>query len=372
MDSAEEVLLEEDIVVVDENEVLKLYSYKSCSNEDDDEKKGQRGIIKDLNGDVVTTSLPYTNEYVYDDSCNHPCFITSDNQPSDYLIYPSIEGTIIRVFWYQDQWYISTNRKLDAFKSYWSSHLSFGQLFVNEIFMIYNETTIEAFMNRLQKEYVYFFLLRPTIESRIVCEIDNTKPSLYFIGYLTKENLNGNLNYDSDVLSEISRMEEIHFETWDDVLNYVKDINIWESQGVILFERERNKQIKILNGRYKYMWSIRNNNPNLYLRYLEIRSDNNKMEDFFKLYPKFISIADKIENKIFEISKYIHEAYIQRYIQKKYLSLPKQEYMILKKAHEWHNVDKNHNRIYRTKILQLLNEEQPIYIYQMIKRPGIL
>lgn len=351
-------------VVVDEDSTLKLYSYQSCSNDADAEIKKYRGVIKDLEDNVVALSLPYTDEYVYEENV--------DDIPIEsvqkYRIHRSIEGTVIRVFWFQDKWYITTNRKLDAFKSFWSSHLSFGQLFVNQIFSIFQETTIESFLGRLDQENIYYFLLLPTTENRIVCKVDPTKPSLYFIGYLSKNNLDECLSFDEKVLEEIPRMEELAFETKDDLFNYVKNVNIWESQGVILFSREENKQIKVLNKEYKYFWSIRNNNPNLYLRYLEIRSDVKMLDDFFKLYPKFIQIADRIESHIFEISKYIHEAYLQRYIQKNYLSLPKQEYMILKKAHEWHNQDKTHNRIYRMKILQLLNDEEPLYLYQMIKR----
>lgn len=352
-------------VVVDEDTSLKLYSYQSCSNEDKMEIKKNRGVVKDLEDNIVALSLPYTDEYVYEEE--KPDEIHLEDLEK-YRIHRSIEGTVIRVFWYDDKWYITTNRKLDAFKSFWSSHLSFGQLFVNQIFSIFHENTIEGFLGRLDQENIYYFLLLPTIENRIVCKVDHTKPSLYFIGFLSKNNMDGTLSYKDEKLENIPQMEELTFQTKEELFNYVKDVDIWESQGLILFERESNKQFKILNSKYKYYWTIRNNNPNLYLRYLEIRSDPKKLDDFFRLYPKFIQIADRIECHIFEISKYIHEAYLQRYIQKNYLSLPKQEYMILKKAHEWHNLDKNNNRIYRIKILQFLNEEEPLYLYQMIRR----
>ena len=352
-------------VVVDEDSTLKLYSYQSCTNDDEADIKKYRGVIKYFDDNIVALSLPYTDEYVYDEGNMDDIPLESIEK---YKIHKSIEGTVIRVFWYQDKWYITTNRKLDAFKSFWSSHLSFGQLFVNQIFSIFHENTIESFLGRLDQENIYYFLLLPTIENRIVCKVDHTKPSLYFIGFLSKNNIDGSLSFEHKSLEQIPKMEELTFENKEEVFNYVRDVDIWESQGVILFNREQNKQIKILNQQYKYYWSIRNNNPNLYLRYLEIRSDTKKLDDFFKLYPKFIQIADRIESHIFEISKYIHEAYLQRYIQKNYLSLPKQEYMILKKAHEWHNLDKTHNRIYRMKILQLLNEEEALYLYQMIRR----
>jgi hypothetical protein len=122
-----------------------------------------------------------------------------------------------------------------------------------------------------------------------------------------------------------------------------------------------------LNDKYKYYWDIRNNNPNIYLRYLELRNDK-QLEDFFKLYPKIIYVSDRFENCIFDISRIIYDAYVERYIKKKYISLPKQEYVILKKAHEWHLLDRQNNKIYRQKILSLLNEEKPYHLLQIIKR----
>jgi hypothetical protein len=355
---------DEDVVcVVDEKDNLKLYCYKSCTDADTDDIKSQRSIVKDLDGNIIATSLPYTDEYIVDDDFKAP-----DLAVDDYTMFPSIEGTLIRVFHHDDTWHISTNRKLDAFKSYWSSHFSFGQLFVNNIFTVYKETNIESFYHRLEPSHVYFFVLRPTIESRIVCNVDASKPSLYFVGILEKGKKDGRLEMNADILKEIPRMESVQLKGIDEVVEYVRKLNFWDYQGIILFHKSINKQIKFIHSDYKKYWGIRNNNPNLFLRYFEIRQDPKMLEDFFKVYPKFIVIADKFELQIFEVSKYLHQAYVDRYIRKQYVSLPKQEYVLLKKAHDWHNLDRNFNRMYRHKMLSLLNEEKPIHLYQIVKR----
>lgn len=350
------------VCIVDEKDSLKLYCYKTCKESDGEDLKSQRSIVKDAEGNVVATSLPFTDEYVVDEDFQAPQMVLED-----YVAYPSIEGTLLRVF-FHDTWNITTNRKLDAFKSYWSSHFSFGQLFVNNIFTLYKETTMESFYHRLDKSKIYFFLLRPTIESRIVCNIDPTKPALYFVGSLAKDNLSGPLEMVDENLSQLPRMESIQFDSVDTLTEYVRKIDCWEYQGVILFHKEKNQQMKFIQAQYKKFWTIRNNNPNLFLRYFEVRQDVKMLEDFFKLYPKFIVIADKFEAQIFEVSKYLHQAYIDRYIRKQYVSLPKQEYVLLKKAHDWHNEDRNFNRMYRHKMLSLINEEKPIHLYQIVKR----
>lgn len=351
------------ICLVDEKDNLKLYCYKTCSELDSEELKMKRSIIQDGDGNAIATSLPYTDEYVINDDFKFPELVLDD-----YEAYPSIEGSLIRLVNHDGKWLVTTNRKLDAFKSYWSSHFSFGQLFVNHIFTIYKDNNIETFYQKLDPSNVYFFLLRPTIESRIVCHVDSTKPSLYFVGTLAREKTDGVLEMNKDILSDIPRMEMITFKDTNELVEYVKNVNYWEYQGIILFHKTRNHQVKFLNAQYKKYWSIRNNNPNLFLRYFEIRQDSKLLEDFFKVYPKFIVIADKFESQIFEVSKYLHQAYVDRYIRKQYLSLPKQEYVVLKKAHDWHNVDRNYNRMYRHKMLSLINEEKPIHLYQIVKR----
>ena len=354
------------IEMVDEDPQLRLYCYRSCTKDDSDEWKMQRSVVKDHDGNVVAVSLPYTDEYVLTaEGDGIPAF-----NVDEYMVFPSIEGTLMRVFHFQGKWYISTNRKLDAFKSYWSSHFSFGQLFVNNVLHLCKDNEIESFYARLDPSKTYFFLLKPTIESRIVCHIDTNSPSLFFLGTLDMQTAvqGGALVQDSSTIPEIARMEPLALGTMEEVLAFVRNVNVWEYQGVILFHRRENKQSKILNDYYKHLWSIRNNNPNLFLRYFEIRTNPKVLEDFFKLYPKFVTVADRFEYQIFEVSKHLHQAYVDRYIRKQYVSLPKQEYVILKKAHDWHNLDRNYNRIYRTKMLQLLNDEKPVHLYQIIKR----
>lgn len=351
------------VCIVDEKDDLKLFCYKTCSESDSDDIKSQRSVVKDVQGNVVVTSLPYTDEYIVDIDSNIP-----DIDINDYVVFPSVEGTLIRVFHHDDSWHITTNRKLDAFKSYWSSHFSFGQLFVNNIFSVYKENNIESFYHRLDTTKVYFFLLRPTTESRIVCNVDVNKPPLYFVGTLRKGETESLLDMSNECLKEIPQMEPLNLKSVEEICQHVRDMNVWDYQGIILFHKTKNQQIKFIHSEYKKLWSVRNNNPNLFLRYFEIRQDPNMLETFFKVYPKFIVIADKFEAQIFEVSKYLHQAYVDRYIRKQYVSLPKQEYVVLKKAHDWHNQDRNFNRMYRHKMLHLINQEKPIHLYQIVKR----
>src|SRR6185295_16739806 len=60
------------------------------------------------------------------------------------------EGTVLRVFWDSDQWFISTHQKIDAHNSRWSGG-TFGSMF--------DELRTFNFDN-LNKDWCYVFLLR--------------------------------------------------------------------------------------------------------------------------------------------------------------------------------------------------------------------
>lgn len=390
--------------IIDENDELVLCGYTRCDNTFADEVKVHRGIIKEKNTDrIIALSLPFTDEFTLSESTLEELKPDTEQPDEKHVFFNSIEGTMLRVYWYNNQWYVSTNRKIDAFQSYWSSRVSFGKLFLDQLQKmqksqhsqqeVVGEVTsdislqeqLSVLTTHLDKEFIYFFLLRPTIDNRIVCAVYMNDCGIYYTGRIAKADQDKpvrevkidlddesvtNLSHNSDQNGNkvIQKNHKLVFHTWSDVMKHVNNINIWQHQGVICFDRSSNHQWKLIHPLYKHYWEIRNNNPNLYLRYLEIRQDARKREDFFRLYPRFIDIAEKIEEKIFQLSKHLCDAYIERYIRKRFLSLPKQEFFVLKKAHEWHNADKEHNRIYRDKIYTLLNEQPSNSLYQMVKR----
>ena len=112
--------------LVDSDNGLDLFCYIKCDSTDSDVLKKCRGVV--FNGDkVVMNGFPYTYEYTEEDDK-----IIYDNIEPIFdkcSFYDSHEGSLIRMFHFGGKWYISTNRKLDANKSKWSSTESFGHYF---------------------------------------------------------------------------------------------------------------------------------------------------------------------------------------------------------------------------------------------------
>ena len=143
---------------------LDMFCYSKCAFSDDDIVKRTRGVV--FNGDdVVFSGFNYVEDINVNDKERLNKLESSLNS-KNFKVYNSYEGTLIRVFYFGDKWYITTHRKLDAFKSKWAGKNSFGECFKNSI----NENgNYELFFDGLDKRFGYMFLLVNNNDNRIVC-----------------------------------------------------------------------------------------------------------------------------------------------------------------------------------------------------------
>ena len=86
-----------------------------------------------------------------------------------------------------------------------------------------------------------------------------------------------------------------------------------------------------------------------------------------------IKIKDNItnyqyENNIYGIGKLIHKAYIERFIKNQYVTVPMEEFAVIKACHDWHMKDREKNKISLNKVMEVLNEQTPTNINKMIRR----
>jgi len=365
----------EDFEIIDSNDFLKLKCYKTCTNDSLESEKKMRGIIYDTEEKEIVPSFGYTDLYTVDDKEMIKEII---NPISDWKFYSSIEGTLLRCFYYQNKWYLSTHRKLDAFQSRWSCKYTFGELFVKELRSSVKEKDVpddilEWFYSKLNKESIYYFLLRSNIENRIVCQCSNKILSqIIYIGSLPIYETISSKVFIDPVITEYTQFEiqkPIEFMNGiDDLIQQVNDTNFNEYQGILGWNMNTNKQIKIFQKEYECLYKLRANNPNLRFRFLELRNDSNQLRALYNLYPKYSETFDDYEDAIRQIARILHQYYINRYIKNQYITLPKEEYIIVKKAHEWYLQDKKNNNVFSQNILDLLNKETPLSLYKMIKR----
>lgn len=358
----------------DEKNKLDLFCYINCNKTDSDFLKNCRGVVFNENK-LILKSFPYTIEYTEE---NNKQEIKTDIEPifNDCMFFNSYEGCLIRVFYFLNRWYISTNKKLDATRSKWSSKQSFGSFFEDALTyefennenlrnnVPYNKETenvCDIFCNNvLDKSKQYMFLLLNNQENRIVC-LEPSRPTIYHVGTFIDEKLSMNENI------YIPYPEKLNFNNMDEVYSYVNEINYDVLQGVIIFA-PNNIQYKILNNTYFKYFNVRGNEPSIKFRYLQVRMDRENNRMLRQLYPYMEKDFEEYENYIFEASRTIYNAYVDRFIKKLYVTVPVEEFNTIKEAHKWYLEDKTTHKITYEKIIELLNLQTPTNLNKIIKR----
>ena len=260
------------IVDSDEDNKLDMFCYVTCSNEDSELQKQCRGVV--FNKDtLIMKAFPYTPEY------NHTQVDEIKNELGDlkkWHFYESHEGCLIRMFYFNGKWYISTHRKLNAFRSKWSSKDSFGMMFKNALLseeehnnvfamgLEDGDNIVQRFESTLDVHKQYMFVVRNNDENRIVCSAPD-RPTLYHAGTF----VNGNLVFTENVNIPFSTKKE--FLTVNELIECVQNISAKNLQGIIGFTSD-NKQVKIVSEEYQSLFKIRGNEPSLKFRYLQLRT----------------------------------------------------------------------------------------------------
>lgn len=357
---------ETDLKITDENEKLCIWNY---TGNDKSKYNLLRGYITERESkNTVCPSLGHTEEFTVDESERCKAFLNEST--NDWEWFYSLEGTLVRLYNFENQWNMSTHKKLSAFQSRWSCRLSFGEIFIEYLKEIYpnSEDIYKSFLETLDKNKIYYFLLRTNIYNRVICDISTIEygKKIIFVGY-RNENRDLFLNDENcNILPELEKPKKLlnihHKNVFDFVENH---INPFIHQGIIGFHLKQNKHVKIVNQKYKVLSRIRGNNPNIRLRYLEIRGDENSKSKFIQLYPTFQKVFDNFEDIIQKLAKYIYFCFQERYIKGKYVTLPKEEYIVMRKCFDY---SQQNSSIRDEDVLNILNFENPLYIYKMIQR----
>ena len=355
---------------IDEDAGLQLFCYVNCNPNDESFVKQCRGVVFN-NQEIVMRAFPYTLEYTHTDTDNINSNISSILQ--DCRVFDSYEGTLIRMFYFNGKWYTCTHRKLNAFRSKWASKESFGTAFkkaldseiknnddLRESLPDGDECLLERFQTTLDPCNQYMFLVLHNDENRIVCDCPE-RPTLFHVGTF----IDGELSMNENI--NIPRPKEHIFDNVDDMIIYIKNINIRKMQGVIIFT-PNNNQYKILNEEYLEFFKARGNEPSIKYRYLQVRMDSRLTDTLYYLYPTMISKFEEYEEAIYSIAQSIYKSYVERYIKKKWITVPVEEYNIMRKCHAYHEQDRKQNRISLKKVIEMVNCQSPTIINKMIRK----
>lgn len=379
----------------DENLSNFCYSNENPRSDEDGETfdknkdyiKQVRGVVVDKDYNIVMSAFPYTPQYSVDEiytnvaelffNASTQTELSQSDRVNDGInmcrFYECHEGALIRMFYYSDKWYITTHRRLNAFKSKWGGVESYGTAFkkglkhqiennpeLKDKLPVTDGNYYDAFQSLLDTTKHYMFLVANTSDNRLVCNgVDS--PTIWHVGTFK----DGVLLNDDDIF--VNKPVEINFSELDEIKTYVTNVDITKSPGLIVF-MPGNVQFKISNSEYMKYLDVRGNQPSVKFRYLQIRCDPEYNTRMRELYPDFCKDFDEYENMLKTVTKEIHSAYMDRFIHKKFISVPQAEFAVIRTAHGWFMENRDERKVTLDVIYDILNTQKPTSLNQMIKR----
>lgn len=333
------------IKITDEDTAYNLKNYCYVSDPvDSDVLRENLDMIKDCRGvvfhgdEVVMKAFPFTDEVgvQYDlDS-----WFRDNGGFENCRFFESHEGALIRMFYHSDKWFLTTHRRLNAFKSKWGSFESYGAIFkkalkhqidtnerLREIMPTQRENFYDNFTDILDKEKQYTFLVRNTPDNRLVCNGAEV-PTMYHVGTFK----NGVNDLDDDI--RVDKPKELTFEDTQHLRNFVESCDPRFNPGIIIFG-SRQTQLKVSSRVYLDMIHVRGNQPSVRYRYLQVRLDSQCNGMLRTMYPELVDTFDLYEMLLSTAVEHIHTAYMNRFIHKEHVRVSQAEYAIVRQAHEW-------------------------------------
>ena len=342
-----------------------------------------RGVVFD-GENVVMRAFLHTDEFSESEVLSHVIDKFSEIGNGDVKkgigmcrFYESHEGALIRMFNFKGKWFTTTHRKLNAFTSKWGSSESYGATFkaalrhqtsVNNVLLdkIQSLPTnsdmnlYDSFQATLDVDKQYMFLVRNTEENRLVSSAP-IDPTMYHVGTF----VNGELDMDIDI--SVFKPVSFEFNTVEEIQDHVRRVNPADTPGLIVF-CPGNIQFKISNNEYIRMFNIRGNQPSIKFRYLQVRMNRMDNEMIRTMYPNSIHEFNEYERILNDVSKKIHNSYMNRFIHKQYVSVPVGEYQVMRIAHGWFLEDRDNRRVTFNVINGIVNEQKATSLNQMIKK----
>ena len=260
---------------------------------------------------------------------------TSKYSPTDCIGEEFIEGTMINLFWDEEdnKWIISTKSVIHASCTFFmvppyekDKVKKFSEMFSEAC--AYNNFDYTL----LDKRMCYSFVLQHP-ESRIVCKV--SYPVLYLVEmyaiYSTPEsgqhvitsvdismpNLTFRQTFSGFEGSNVCVPQKYIFSSFQELEErHASNTTPFNVQGFVLKNYSTGERAKCWNPTYLYVKQLRGNNPRLDYHYIELRHTG-KVKEFLKYYPEFKSQFQHYRTNIHNFTTQLYNNYVDCYILKK-------------------------------------------------------
>lgn len=233
--------------------------------EEDDARKIRGMVVEKRTSKVIAKGGFFAYEYT-------PADVEKLNRNLDFFnrsfddmtVAYSVEGTIIRVFYYQNKWYVSTHRKLDAARSKWGSTVSFRQLFENALLEHYG-LSIKDLCLTLNLRCEYSFMIMADNNTKFACTPFGRK-CVYFLSSDDPKDATVKVDRLPCAPDSIQSLEQA-FQCVE-AMTYP-----FAYQGILLTHTPSGAQYRIVSCEYLRLYGIRNNQQSIPFRYIQLRKE---------------------------------------------------------------------------------------------------
>lgn len=259
---------------------------------------------------------PYYFENVSNDNSTKICI-------SEY-----IDGTLIKIYYYNEKWRISTSKNINAKSNFWVSKKSFYQLACEVIQEQYN-LTFEDFTKDFDPTYCYSFMIQHP-ENELYKSDPPTKHSIIPVNTVNLENLKESPYGDWKTISVDNLMNLKQSSNETSYIIYILNISDLESGDI-----EDIKRIRYISDKVTALKEIIGNLPDIGLRYIEIlkandsvssddekRKQNQQTSEFKRLFKNDLALFDRIDKSIHTTGKEILDIYFAVYAKKQKIDIP--------------------------------------------------
>jgi len=301
---------------IKENNNLFIVSLKEESNLDIPLVRDCNGIIVDKDTfEIVCFSFPKivnnieSHEFIQEDS-------TIDN--NTFTIESIYEGTLIRLYYHNEKWNLSTKNCIDAYSSRWGSNMSHGEMFQECV-----DSSFLTHLDILDKSLCYSFILIHPENRRCISYKDKTLIHIQTIDLKTMKEVDIDIGSSIGGIhkSEKNIVKLTSTNTYESLINTLETKIITSLEGFILKDYKGNRK-KIRTYYYKRLHELFGNYYDRFYHYLILRKDITKLEEFVDNFPHFKNIFIGYENWIIRLALTLDNYYTSIFIRKEYLESP--------------------------------------------------
>ncbi len=328
----------------DHEGTLKLFSEPA--------EDGRKGLVYEGNREVMKP-FPHVAEKTLDQAM----VSFTDTLLEEARVWDHHEGCLVRVYWSSQGWRVSTQKKIDAFSSRWGSRTSFGESWVSALPCGVGPQP-KTFFDGLNRTYQYLFIVSNNEDNRIVCDAPEV-PEIVHVGTWVNDKLVHNVDVG------IPMPREYKLASRKELNDHFNQMDWTKVTGTLVLSQ--GSWTKIHHPEYSIRSKIRNNEPSLPFRYLQLRLDCEKTNMLYNLFPQFSEKFDLYEDTIYEIAQFLHTSYMNRFVHKQFVTVDREFYPILRLCHEWHTQDRKNNKVSLDKVIEIINSRYDHVLNKMIR-----